>query len=185
MNYLWDDKVNEYKVQLFEINIEVDFMIFYLEELKSNLNLIFNVLENELSEFNPELFYESEFYDSFYFIKYYKEADEQPNLKLKKEIFINAICAAKMHCIEMNFSGRNLTDYNVFKNQCVESIKVIEFQMIALNNPINETINQIDSDNLIINKTIEDEINDFLNSNTLSDIEITQKDNNSINSVEE
>jgi len=165
----WYIQLYNYKIKLFEINFEVDFMIIYLEYLKSVLEKIYSQFnpgyfndfdteetnENELYDINPEYV---KFTDHFNYVGHIDTANAKLNLKLRKEFFINAISRAKMFYIQMSLVNQDEIDYQTFVQKCIEAIKVIEFEMIANDNPIEETIKYLEMNNTTLNQKIEDEI---------------------------
>jgi len=166
-SFSWNSQFQKFKVMILEINMEIDFMLIYIEDLRSSLEKIFYQF-NPHSYSSDNLDYDHYAYmssvflgfnDKFNFELIKNEANRIIRLTTRKEFYITAICDAKMFSIVIDLFGKEETDYQIFVQKCIEAIKVIEFEMIANHLPIDETIKLFDKNNTVLNQKIEEEIN--------------------------
>ena len=165
---LWYNQMQIYKIKLIELGIEVDYMLILLEMLYGTLDSIhmeFNPVIKEIDLLSEYIFYTFDY--NFKFEKYKNLSLNCLDLNTQKKVFIKAIRDAKMHKIENKLSEQDETDYQIFVQKCIEAIKVIEFEMIANDLPIDETIKYFDNNNTSLNQKIEEEINAYQSDSAL------------------
>jgi hypothetical protein len=159
---LWYNQMEIYKIKLIELGTEIDAMLMLLEMLYGTLDMIhmdFNSVIKEIDLLNDYVYDTFDF--KFKFENYTKLSTNYHDLNTQKKVFIKAIRDAKMHKIEKTLSEKDETDYQIFVQKCIEAIKVIEFEIMANDHPIDDTMKYFEMNNTSLNQKIEDEIDEY------------------------
>lgn len=126
---LWKDRQNFYCMKFILYDVEIDFMIEFIRELKRNLTYLY--LDFKKFVYSSAVLS----FDDFYrFSEIASIADEENDIIKRKGVYLNAIKDSDHLKLTERFDEEDDKLYLVFKNQCEKAIDKIDFELLDIPN---------------------------------------------------
>ncbi|MFZ4582217.1 MAG: hypothetical protein ACOYM7_06155 [Paludibacter sp.] len=140
-NSRWDESLDNLILKLIKIgNDEIEFLLYFISELKFHLNNLHSFLKNNVYK----VFYLR--IDLYFEISYVIEAaDLEPDLIKRKQIYIDAIIERDMFCLVQELNAKEEILYKEFIKKCHKAIDILDFKIQNSSNVLKSPEKALDS----------------------------------------
>jgi len=116
--------LNHYKIKFLQKGMETEFMLDYLSRLEMNLNRF-------RTEYQMQVFFEYpiDLSSMFNIQRIMMEAQNEPDLRARKQIFVDAMTECELFCLGLTLKPVEESNYHDIILKCREAIGVIDFQI--------------------------------------------------------